>query len=185
MARGASGSRSRSGPDKSSTSGVVSRSGSSSGTGAGSGAGSSSSMGTSGRPKSELGSPGSGGVGRDRSEAQKAMDTQIIGPFLDHGGCELRLVNVTATANMGCPIDLKTVVMRARNAEYNPKRFSACVSGHFVAIFFVQSMSHFVSLVLVVLVVFERSLQERRHDRYLREAQQQLFSLLVLRIYCL
>eukprot|EP00903_Cladosiphon_okamuranus_P017736 g16328.t2 len=28
---------------------------------------------------------------------------------------------------MKCPIDLKTVVMRARNAEYNPKRFSACI----------------------------------------------------------
>lgn len=61
-------------------------------------------------------------------EVEKAMEVQTIGPFLDHGGCELRLVNVTATANMGCTIDLKTVVMRARNAEYNPKRFSACVS---------------------------------------------------------
>lgn len=62
------------------------------------------------------------------SEAQAAMEAQIIGPFHRCGGCKLRMVNVTATADMRCPIDLKTVVMRARNAEYNPKRFSACVS---------------------------------------------------------
>jgi len=54
------------------------------------------------------------------------MEPQVLGPF---NGCRLTLVNVTATANMKVPIDLKTVVMRARNAEYNPKRFSACVSG--------------------------------------------------------
>ena len=116
--RGASGSRSSYGAG----------SGSGAGTGGGSAARSGLSTGTPDGSKSGLGSSESS-AGRDRSEAQKAMDTQIIGPFLDHGGCELRLVNVTATANMGCPIDLKTVVMRARNAEYNPKRFSACVSG--------------------------------------------------------
>lgn len=56
------------------------------------------------------------------------MAPQVIGPFRNCGPCVLTLVNVTATADMRCPIDLKTVVMRARNAEYNPKRFSACVS---------------------------------------------------------
>ncbi|CAM9451722.1 unnamed protein product [Ascophyllum nodosum] len=60
-------------------------------------------------------------------DAAEAMKVQTIGPFPDYGGCELRLVNMTATANMGCQIDLRTVVTRARNAEYNPKRFSACV----------------------------------------------------------
>lgn len=62
------------------------------------------------------------------SEAQTAMEAQVIGPFPGCGASVLRLVNVTATADMRCSIDLKTVVMRARNAEYNPKRFSACVS---------------------------------------------------------
>lgn len=62
------------------------------------------------------------------AEAQNAMAPQVIGPFEGCGSCVLTLVNVTATANMKCSIDLKTVVMRARNAEYNPKRFSACVS---------------------------------------------------------
>ncbi|CAN0093432.1 unnamed protein product, partial [Sphacelaria rigidula] len=64
---------------------------------------------------------------RTLSEAEKAMEAQTIGPLMEHGGCELRIVNVTATANVGCELDLQRVVMRARNAEYNPKRFSACV----------------------------------------------------------
>lgn len=63
-----------------------------------------------------------------RSDAAKAMETQTLGPLVEHGGCVLQLVNVTATANVGCTLDLQDVVMRARNAEYNPKRFSACVS---------------------------------------------------------
>ncbi|CAM9575287.1 unnamed protein product [Ectocarpus fasciculatus] len=60
-------------------------------------------------------------------EKETAMAAQIIGPFENHGQCKLSMVNVTATADMKCTIDLKTVVMRARNAEYNPKRFSACI----------------------------------------------------------
>ena len=29
--------------------------------------------------------------------------------------------------NLDCRLDLKTIALHARNAEYNPKRFSACV----------------------------------------------------------
>ena len=32
-----------------------------------------------------------------------------------------KLQNVVATVNLSCQIDLKSVAMRARNAEYNPK----------------------------------------------------------------
>jgi len=35
--------------------------------------------------------------------------------------------NVVATANLGCQLDLKTIAMTARNAEYNPRRFSAVI----------------------------------------------------------
>ncbi|CAM9823898.1 unnamed protein product, partial [Choristocarpus tenellus] len=51
----------------------------------------------------------------------------FLGPMDDAGGCTLKLVNVTATCSVNCKLDLKNIVMRARNAEYNPKRFSACV----------------------------------------------------------
>eukprot|EP00485_Elphidium_margaritaceum_P007650 CAMPEP_0202697222 /NCGR_PEP_ID=MMETSP1385-20130828/10549_1 /ASSEMBLY_ACC=CAM_ASM_000861 /TAXON_ID=933848 /ORGANISM="Elphidium margaritaceum" /LENGTH=265 /DNA_ID=CAMNT_0049353617 /DNA_START=39 /DNA_END=836 /DNA_ORIENTATION=- len=35
--------------------------------------------------------------------------------------------NVVATMNVGCQLDLKTIVTRSRNSEYNPKRFSAVI----------------------------------------------------------
>eukprot|EP00884_Botryococcus_braunii_P022481 jgi/Botrbrau1/8917/Bobra.0148s0031.1 len=37
------------------------------------------------------------------------------------------LQNVVATVNLGCKLDLKHIAMQARNAEYNPKRFAACI----------------------------------------------------------
>ena len=37
------------------------------------------------------------------------------------------LQNVVATANMQCHLDLKAIALRARNAEYNPKRFAAVI----------------------------------------------------------
>ena len=38
-----------------------------------------------------------------------------------------KLQNVVATVQLGCPLDLKQIVMKARNAEYNPKRFAAVI----------------------------------------------------------
>ncbi|KAH8745800.1 TATA binding protein [Diaporthe sp. PMI_573] len=37
------------------------------------------------------------------------------------------LQNVVATINLNCRLDLKTVALHARNAEYNPKRFAAVI----------------------------------------------------------
>ncbi|OMP14328.1 TATA-box binding protein [Corchorus olitorius] len=37
------------------------------------------------------------------------------------------LQNVVSTLNLGCPLDLKAIALKARNAEYNPKRFAAVV----------------------------------------------------------
>ncbi len=36
-------------------------------------------------------------------------------------GVEPKLQNLVATVNFGCKVDLKTIALRARNAEYNPK----------------------------------------------------------------
>ena len=38
-----------------------------------------------------------------------------------------QLHNVVATVNVGCRLDLKDIVSKARNVEYNPKRFAALV----------------------------------------------------------
>lgn len=35
--------------------------------------------------------------------------------------------NIVATANLGCTLDLQKIVVRVRNAEYNPRRFKAVI----------------------------------------------------------
>ncbi|KAJ3309257.1 putative tubulin polyglutamylase ttll1 [Boothiomyces sp. JEL0838] len=37
------------------------------------------------------------------------------------------LQNIVATVNLDCKLDLKTIALHARNAEYNPKRFAAVI----------------------------------------------------------
>jgi len=37
------------------------------------------------------------------------------------------LQNLVATCNLAVELDLKTIALHARNTEYNPKRFSACI----------------------------------------------------------
>lgn len=49
------------------------------------------------------------------------------------------LQNIVATVNLDCRLDLKTIALHARNAEYNPKRFAAVVSDFAVHVSFVHS----------------------------------------------
>jgi len=35
--------------------------------------------------------------------------------------------NIVSTVNLGCKLDLKQIALKARNAEYNPKRFAAVI----------------------------------------------------------
>lgn len=35
--------------------------------------------------------------------------------------------NIVATVNLGCKLELKNIALHARNAEFNPKRFSAVI----------------------------------------------------------
>mmetsp|Transcript_18984 Transcript_18984/g.41564 ORF Transcript_18984/g.41564 Transcript_18984/m.41564 type:complete len:241 (-) Transcript_18984:71-793(-) len=37
------------------------------------------------------------------------------------------LQNIVSTVNLGCALDLKKIALKARNAEYNPKRFAAVI----------------------------------------------------------
>mmetsp|Transcript_24259 Transcript_24259/g.54552 ORF Transcript_24259/g.54552 Transcript_24259/m.54552 type:complete len:213 (+) Transcript_24259:143-781(+) len=37
------------------------------------------------------------------------------------------LQNIVATVNLNCSLNLKTITLQARNAEYNPKRFAAVI----------------------------------------------------------
>jgi len=38
------------------------------------------------------------------------------------------LQNIVATVNLNCKLDLKTIALRARNAEYNPKVIFSTIS---------------------------------------------------------
>lgn len=44
-----------------------------------------------------------------------------------HTGISPVLQNVVATVNLNCKLDLRSIALRARNAEYNPKRFAAVI----------------------------------------------------------
>lgn len=49
------------------------------------------------------------------------------GTWVHRSGTELVIQNMTVTFDMGQRLDLVTIVKRVRNAEYNPKRFAACI----------------------------------------------------------
>uniref|UniRef100_A0A8C8GWI5 TATA-box-binding protein n=1 Tax=Oncorhynchus tshawytscha TaxID=74940 RepID=A0A8C8GWI5_ONCTS len=48
-------------------------------------------------------------------------------PASESSGIVPQLQNIVSTVNLGCKLDLKTIALRARNAEYNPKRFAAVI----------------------------------------------------------
>lgn len=59
--------------------------------------------------------------------------TPVATPNASHGatisvsGIVPTLQNIVATVNLDCRLDLKTIALHARNAEYNPKRFAAVI----------------------------------------------------------
>lgn len=46
---------------------------------------------------------------------------------MNTNGIVPEIQNVVATANLGVALELKSIAMKARNAEYNPKRFAAVI----------------------------------------------------------
>jgi len=57
----------------------------------------------------------------------EGMATDMASLQVKYGASLPVIHNVVATANLGCLLDLKTIAMAARNAEYNPRRFSAVI----------------------------------------------------------
>lgn len=47
--------------------------------------------------------------------------------FHHHSGFIPQIQNLVATVNLGCSLDLKRICIRARNGEYNPRRFPALI----------------------------------------------------------
>ncbi|KAL4656480.1 hypothetical protein GN956_G5807 [Arapaima gigas] len=48
-------------------------------------------------------------------------------PVSESSGIVPQLQNIVSTVNLACPLDLKSIALQARNAEYNPKRFAAVI----------------------------------------------------------
>ena len=56
------------------------------------------------------------------------MHPQTLSAFpSSSGGSKPELQNIVSTVNMGCKLDLQTIALNARNAEYNPRRFAAVI----------------------------------------------------------
>ncbi|EFX04187.1 RNA polymerase 1 and 3 transcription factor complex component [Grosmannia clavigera kw1407] len=73
---------------------------------------------------SQIGADAAGASG-----AEVAPATPVATPVAMHSGSGLTptLQNIVATVNLACRLDLKTIALHARNAEYNPKRFAAVI----------------------------------------------------------
>jgi transcription initiation factor TFIID TATA-box-binding protein len=54
----------------------------------------------------------------DTKESSKIEDKIEILPFIE---------NIVSTANLGCHLNLREIALQAKNAEYNPRRFSAVI----------------------------------------------------------
>ena len=70
------------------------------------------------QPRSEIatGTPGSSASTTNDTKATIATGIPVPG-----------LQNLVASVNVDCRLDLKTIALHARNAEYNPKRFAAAI----------------------------------------------------------
>jgi transcription initiation factor TFIID TATA-box-binding protein len=70
---------------------------------------------------------------QQQAEAAPAQDstspaeTPAAGQPQMSSGLTPTLQNIVATVNLDCRLDLKTIALHARNAEYNPKRFAAVI----------------------------------------------------------
>ncbi|KAJ1722764.1 TATA-binding protein (TBP) [Coemansia erecta] len=62
-----------------------------------------------------------------RGGADAGADTSENAVIAGVAGIVPTLQNIVATVNLDCRLDLKTIALHARNAEYNPKRFAAVI----------------------------------------------------------
>ncbi|KAK4336409.1 TATA-box-binding protein [Rhodotorula toruloides] len=77
------------------------------------------------------GASGSGAAmesaGTQASDKGKGVDSDANAVIPGVNGIVPTLQNIVATVNLECKLDLKTIALHARNAEYNPKRFAAVI----------------------------------------------------------
>ena len=52
----------------------------------------------------------------------------ITSEWIDKAGINLKTINVVGTVDLQTKLELRTIALHARNAEYNPKVRRTCVS---------------------------------------------------------
>ncbi|KAI9632218.1 putative TATA-box binding protein [Dioszegia hungarica] len=85
---------------------------------------------SSSKPSGAGANPSSGGMDEDDEELMEKRPVKaVVGvpEITAVQGLVPTLQNIVATVNLECRLDLKTIALHARNAEYNPKRFAAVV----------------------------------------------------------
>ncbi|PWN33313.1 transcription initiation factor TFIID-1 [Meira miltonrushii] len=70
---------------------------------------------------------GEGKVGEDARNTGKDSAVSLEQSLSQVHGIVPTLQNIVATVNLEVRLDLKTIALHARNAEYNPKRFAAVI----------------------------------------------------------
>ena len=63
----------------------------------------------------------------DLSGLKNQAANVAVGDESSASGIVPTLQNIVATVNLDCRLELKTIALHARNAEYNPKRFAAVI----------------------------------------------------------
>ncbi|KXT05538.1 hypothetical protein AC578_3747 [Pseudocercospora eumusae] len=86
-------------------------------------------------PSSDAGQPSKNGSNGQQQQGGNAAQGNGVTPATPAAtpgqantgvsGIVPTLQNIVATVNLDCRLDLKTIALHARNAEYNPKRFAA------------------------------------------------------------
>ncbi|KAG7381867.1 TATA box-binding protein-like protein 2 [Phytophthora pseudosyringae] len=56
-----------------------------------------------------------------------ARELQVDDDWEERLNLQVKIMNVVGTVDLKTPLDLKIIALHARNAEYNPKRFSAVI----------------------------------------------------------
>lgn len=75
--------------------------------------------------------PSSAGAGPSHEGDEEPSTSTAVSaawtPSENPSGIKPILQNIVATCNLATELDLKTIALKARNAEYNPKRFAAVI----------------------------------------------------------
>ncbi|XP_050112320.1 TATA-box-binding protein-like [Malus sylvestris] len=66
-------------------------------------------------------------VNKTKGMAEEGSHPVVVDLSKHPSGIVPTLQNIVSTVNLDCKLDLKAIALKARNSEYNPKRFAAVI----------------------------------------------------------